>query len=196
MDEAKPKAGRDRKLVDNVLAGRTNAFAGLVEQHQQLVWHLVYRMVQHPDDCQELCQEVFLRVHQNLKQFRFESTLATWIGRIAYNICVRHLQRKRLPLLDTDEHGTPPADRVVDDFDLAAACADKELLAKLHIALEMLAPVPRTILTLYYLEELSVSEVASIIDSPEGTVKNALFRARAQLRQKFETYLETSDDKA
>lgn len=196
MDEAKRKTGGDRQLVDDVLAGRADAFARLVEQHQQLIWHLVYRMVQHPDDCKELCQEAFLRVHQNLKQFRFESSLATWIGRIAYNICVRHLQRKRLPLLETEEGDTPPTDRVIDDFDLATACADKELIARLHLALDTLAPVPRTILTLYYLQELSVSEVAAIIDKPEGTVKNALFRARAQLRQQFETYLENADGKA
>lgn len=195
MDEGNDKAERDRALVYDVLAQREGAFTTLVEQHQRLVWHLVSRMVQHPEDCRDLCQEVFLRVHRNLRQFRAESTLATWIGRIAYNICARHLQRKQLPMVDPDESGTSPADSIADDFDLAAACANEDLMTRMHATLEALPPISRTVLTLYYLEEMSVGDVAAILEKPEGTVKNLLFRARNLLRARLEARLEISDDK-
>ncbi|MBT0586168.1 RNA polymerase sigma factor [Alteromonas oceanisediminis] len=195
MDKRERQTIPDRQIVRDALAGGADGFARLVEQHQHLVWHLVYRMVQHPEDCRELCQDVFLRVHRNLHQFRFQSTLATWIGRIAYHVSVRHLQRKRLPLADAQESAAPIVEDVADDFDLAAVCANDDLLAKLHLALERLAPIPRTMLTLYYLHELSVSEIASIMEKPEGTVKNALFRARAQLREQFAQHLEIVHDK-
>lgn len=196
MIEGDDNNGPDRTLVEGVLAGRDGAFTALVEQYQRLVWHLVYRMVHHPEDCRELCQEVFLLVHRDLGQFRFQSTLATWIGRIAYNVSVRYLQRKQLPLVEPDEINVSPAETVAADFDLAAACANEDLLKQMHAMLEELPPVPRTVLTLYYLEELSVSEVAAIMNKPEGTIKNALFRARDQMRARLETCLEVSDGRS
>lgn len=195
MNEGDDKSARDHALVHDVLANREGAFTALVEHHQRLVWHLVYRMVQHPEDCRELCQEVFLHVHRKLEQFRFESALATWIGRIAYNVAVRHLQRRKLPFLEPVEDGISPTEALADDFDLAAACADENLLAHMHAALESLPAIPRTVLTLYYLEEMNVSDVAAIMDRPEGTVKNDLFRARSQLRSRLEMCMEKSDGK-
>lgn len=195
MERKDDKAGRDRALVEAALSGRDGAFAALVERHQRLVWHLVYRMVRHPEDCRELCQEVFIRVYGKLDQFRFDSSLATWIGRIAFSICARHLQRKRLPVVEPGEEETHPVEKAADDFDLAAACADQQLLGYLHEVLEELPPVSRTVLTLYYLEEMSVGEVAEIMDKPVGTIKNLLFRARNRLRSRFNQYLEPSDER-
>jgi RNA polymerase sigma factor (sigma-70 family) len=102
MDEARAE---DRELVTAVLARAPGAFEQLVARHQKLVWHLVYRMVQHPEDARDLSQDVFLRVHQSLSQYRFESALSTWIGRVAFSVASRHLQRKRLPLVEASHEG-------------------------------------------------------------------------------------------
>ncbi len=177
----------DRSLVEATLARKPGAFERLVTSHQGLVWHLIERMVRHPEDTRELSQEVFLRVHQKLDQYRFESTLATWIGRIAFSIATRHLQRKRLPL---DEAGFDDEDsmasRVSDGFDLAEACADEQLMGVVGRELDALSPMQRTLISLYHLEELGISEIASITGQPEGTVKNSLFRARRRLRERLE----------
>lgn len=186
MTEQQEEYLHDRQLVGEVLAERDGAFTRLVERHQRLVWHLVYRMVQHPEDCRELSQEVFLRVYQYLRQFRFDSSLATWIGRIAYHVSLRHLQRRQIPVVELDDVAIPSVDLVADERDLAAACADHELMTKLHLALAGLSPLSRTVLTLYYLEEMRVSDIAAITEKPEGTIKNALFRARHQLRLQCE----------
>ena len=84
----------DEELVKAVLARAPGAFERLVARHQKLVWHMVYRMVQHPEDARDLSQDVFLRVHQNLGQYRFESSLSTWIGRVAFNVAGRYLEKK------------------------------------------------------------------------------------------------------
>jgi RNA polymerase sigma factor (sigma-70 family) len=172
----------EQKLVAGVLAGEPQAFTEFVERYQRLVWHLVYRMVQHPEDCRDLCQEVFIRVRRYLPQFRFDSALATWIGRIAYHVSVRHLQRKQVPIQYADDNDDLVIENIAADFDLAAICENAEQMAELHLAIATLAPLPRTVLTLYYLEELTISDVAIITDMPEGTIKNLLFRARGQLR--------------
>lgn len=177
----------DRALVAAVLARRPGAFETLVSRNQKLVWHLVYRIVQQPEDTRELAQEVFLQVHRRLGQFRFESALSTWIGRIAFSVASRHMQRRRLPMVEPDEDGPSPLEQVGDGFDLAGAVADADLMRRMHEAIEALPPLQRTLITLYHMEELGIAEVARITDLPEGTVKNYLFRARLRLRRHLES---------
>jgi RNA polymerase sigma factor (sigma-70 family) len=175
----------DHTLVRDVLEGRDGAFETLVEQHQRLIWHMVHRLVQHPEDTRDVCQEAFLRVHRELRRFRFESLLSTWIARIAWHAALRHLERKRLPVVALDDDG-PFAEQMADDFDLAASCEDAQLLERLHAAIDALPPLKRAVLTLHYLEDLGVREIAIIVDRPEGTVKSELLRARARLRKVLE----------
>lgn len=177
----------DRELVDAVLANRPGAFERLVREHQGLCWHIVQRMVRNPEDARELCQDTFLRVHQCLHQYRGESALKSWIGRVAYTIALRHLQHKRIPLAEPqDAEGGSLVEGVADDFDLEAACADEETAAHLHAAIEALPPVQRTVLTLYYLEEHSIPEIAHITGLAGGTIKSHLFRSRLRLRELLE----------
>jgi RNA polymerase sigma factor (sigma-70 family) len=179
----------DRQLVEAVLARAPGAFERLVTRHQKLVWHLVFRMVQHPEDARELSQDVFLRVHQRLDQYRFESALATWIGRVAFSVATRHLQRKKLPMVEpgaAEDDAGAAWEQVGDGFDLEAACADHELMGLLGEAIERLPAIQRTLVTLYHLEDMPVGEIAAVTGLPEGTVKNYLFRARARLRQLLE----------
>jgi RNA polymerase sigma-70 factor (ECF subfamily) len=144
-------------------------------------------MVRHPEDTRELSQEVFLRVHQKLQQYRYESSLATWIGRIAYSLATRHLQRKRLPIDDgrIEVEADDALTRVADDFDFAEAYADAELMACVAEEMEALPPVQRTLIGLYHLDELGIGEISQITGQPEGTVKNSLFRARKRLRERL-----------
>ncbi len=181
----------DAQLVAAVLARTPGAFERLVARYQALVWHLVYRMVQHPEDSRELCQDVFFRVHERIGQFRGESALGTWIGRIAFSVSSRHLQKKKLPMLEpsADEDAGPAWEGIADGFDLEGACADSEVMGLLAAAIDKLPALQRTLVTLYHLEELGIAEIAGITDLPEGTVKNYLFRARARLRQQLETTL-------
>ena len=182
----------DEELVKAVLARAPGAFERLVTRHQKLVWHMVYRMVQHPEDARELSQEVFLRVYERLEQYRYESSLSTWIGRVAFSVAARHLEKKRLPMHEPregDEEGEPAWQQVADGFDLEAACADHETTQLLQEAIDKLPPLQRTLVTLYHLEEMGIGEIAEVTGQPEGTVKNYLFRARAKLRATLETKL-------
>jgi RNA polymerase sigma factor (sigma-70 family) len=178
----------DRPLVEAVLANAPGAFERLVRDHQTLCWHIIYRMVRHPEDARDLCQDTFLRVHQSLGQYRYESALKSWIGRIAYTVTLRHLERKRIALIDPpdDDEAASPIENISDGFDLEAAYADHEMAARLHTAIETLPPLQRTVLTLYHLDELLIDEIASITGLATGTIKSHLFRSRLRLRQALE----------
>ena len=174
----------DRALVTAVLGGEPGAFERLVREYQGLCWHIVQRMVRHPEDARELCQEAFLRVHQCLHQYRFDAPLKAWIGQVAYSVARRHLERKRIPVAeDADDEGTPLHERVADDFDLENSVADDELSRRLHAAIERLPPLQRTILTLYHLDELPLAQFSRITGLAEGTLKSHLFRSRKRLQE-------------
>ncbi|GLQ89652.1 RNA polymerase sigma factor [Dyella flagellata] len=180
----------DSPLVKAVLANAPGAFERLVREHQALCWHIIYRMVRHPEDARELCQETFLLVHRRLRQFRHESALKSWIGRIAYTVALRHMERKRIALFDPgqDEDASSPIDKLSDGFDLETAYADSEIAARLHQVIETLPPLQRTLLTLYHLDELSIDEIAVITGLASGTIKSHLFRTRLRLREQLEVF--------
>ena len=178
----------DRPLVEAVLAKAPGAFERLVREYQGLCWHIIYRIVRHPEDARDLCQETFLRVHQSLHQYRFESSLKSWIGRVAYTIALRHLERKRIALVDpsADEDAPNLLENIGDGFDLEAAYASSEMAGQLHAAIETLPPMQRTVLTLYHLDELPIEEIAVITGLATGTIKSHLFRSRLRLRKTLE----------
>ncbi|GLQ46904.1 RNA polymerase sigma factor [Dyella lipolytica] len=179
----------DRPIVDAVLANAPGAFERLVREHQQLCWHIIYRMVHHPEDTRELCQDTFLRVHQNLRQYRYESALKSWIGRIAYTVALRYLERKRIAVVDPPSDDDSPClvENIGDGFDLETAYADSDIASRLHTAIEALPPLQRTVLTLYHLDELPIGEIANITGLAAGTIKSHLFRSRLRLREMLES---------
>ena len=183
----------DRALVEAVLANRAGAFEQLVRDYQGLCWHIIQRMVRHPEDTRELCQEAFLRVHRYLHQYRFDSPLKSWIGQVAYSVAKRHLERKRIALADMhvgggmdEDDGPSLLDNIGDGSDLQAEHAQAGDARELHAAIERLPPLQRTILTLYHLEELPIGEIATITGLAEGTIKSHLFRSRKTLREFLE----------
>ena len=188
IDPAAEAAAEARALVEGVLAGAPGAFEQLVREHQGLCWHVVQRMVRHPEDTRELCQETFLRVHRYLHQYRFDAPLKSWIAQVAYSVAKRHLERRRIPLAESiDGDGLSLAETLGDDHDLAAAIAEDDVNRHLHAAIEALPPLQRTLLTLHHLEEVPIPEISRITGIAEGTIKSHLFRSRKRLRALLES---------
>jgi RNA polymerase sigma-70 factor (ECF subfamily) len=177
----------DRELAAAVIIGDERAAVEFVRRYERLVTHIVFRMVFNETDREDLCQDIFLRVLKNLKRFRYESKLSTWIGQIAYNHCINFLKKKKAILFDDNtkagtieniagESRTP--DELVETSDLSESVQQE--IAKLKMPY-------RTILTLYHVDEMSYAEIAEIMSMPEGTVKSYLFRARKMLSKALHT---------
>jgi RNA polymerase sigma-70 factor (ECF subfamily) len=177
----------DRELVEAVLARRAGAFERLVREHQGLVAHIVFRVVRHADTVDELSQETFLRVHRRLHQFRHDSSLKAWIGRVAYTIALRHLEKQSASVQTIDDGER--FERESADEDIESALSEREAAAMVREAVNALPPLQRTIVSLYHLEELSIPEIAEITALPAGTIKSHLFRTRRQLRETLEARL-------
>jgi RNA polymerase sigma factor (sigma-70 family) len=193
-----PARSEDEALLHAVRSGRHGAFEQLVRRHQRLVWHLVQRLVHDREDTHELAQETFLRVHRTLHQFRGESRLSTWIGRIAWTIAARHLEVRRIELVAApigDDEGADDAPlpaavlQAAAGVDLEAEAAERQLAERLRGELGALPPLQRTLLTLHHLHEMPIPEIAAITGLPAGTIKSHLFRGRAALRERLAPHL-------
>ncbi len=191
---------KDRVLINKILRGDLKAFQKLIESHQRLVAHIVYRLVSNSEDQEEICQDVFIKVHQNLSKFKFESKLSTWIGRIAYNTTLNFMRKERLPLID-DMNSKSDRNTAIEDVDRMASIKsnyptpeefveslDRNMFIQTQI--ENLPAPFRAILTLFHLEEMSYQEIGEIMDLPEGTVKSYLFRGRKKLKGILATTLQ------
>jgi len=172
----------DNELINQIITGNMNAFTFLVNQYQKLVVHIVGRLIQRHDELEDVCQEVFLKVYQNLGKYRYECKLSTWIATIAYNTSINYLRKfKKGDEVNPDDS---VALRNLKDFG-AVDYEKADLHRYIREQIELLPVQYRTVLTLFHLEEFSYQEIEQITGMPEGTVKSYLFRAKAILKEKL-----------
>lgn len=186
----------DQYIINRVKAGEQQAFALLIGRYQRMVGAMVFRMVRDAQDREEIAQDVFIRAYRSIDRFRGDSKFSTWLGRIAYNQCVTYLKRKRLPLYEdllganAEEGEFVEADRWAklgtSEDNPEHRCTDQEASGMLRKAIDELPGQYGVVLAMFHLEELSVKEIGEMMEMPEGTVKNYLFRARKMLRDRLE----------
>jgi len=183
-------------LVTALCQGVGDAYEILIQRYQQPVYNLVYRLMNDPSDVSDIVQEVFLKVFKNIGSFRGNSSLKTWIYRIAVNEAYNHRRwfcrhQRREVALGPEEGVRSYADSLADPsrtpFDQAA---DHETFALVEAALDKLNPKFRTVVVLRDIEDLSYEEIATVLNVSIGTVKSRILRGREALRKILEGRLE------
>lgn len=181
-------------LVKKTLAGNKKAFESIIQQHQRLVSHIVFRMVPNQAEREDICQDVFVKVYQHLEDFQFGSKLSTWIAKIAYNTCLNYLEKKKVLLFDDisgDDRSLEslPGNTVAPD----RLAEEKQTSSLLRKEIRKLPVHYRIIITLYHLDQMSYNEIAEIMELPQGTVKSHLFRARKLLKERLTSKYQPED---
>ena len=182
----------DRIIVQKILSGDLNSFQRLIEMYQKLVVHVVFRLVSGKEDREEICQEVFIKVYQNLSGFKFQSKLSTWIGKIAFTTTINYLRKYKIQhddekktylTMNEDENSYDPIDKIHSDLPSPLEWMEREnISALIQKNIEKLPTPYQTMITLYHLDQMSYQEIAEIMELPEGTVKSYLFRGRKKLK--------------
>ncbi|HET9506849.1 MAG TPA: sigma-70 family RNA polymerase sigma factor [Gaiellaceae bacterium] len=166
----------DAELVRRTTRGELSAFEQLVDRHRPVVVRVAARIVGSAD-AEDVSQDAFLRAFHRVDRFRGDAPFRTWLLRIAHNAALDHLRRRRAEpvdpeTLDTSEESPsrPPAEQL----------EMRERTERLERKLHGLSPQHRVVLVLRDAEGLSYEEIADITDSPLGSVKGRLHRARQE----------------
>ena len=189
--EARPSRIDDTLLIRAAQQGDVTAFEQLVQKYDRAVLRLTIHLTGSEEDGQDIYQEAFLRAYSNLARFRFECSFYTWIYRIATNLCLDYLRRKRSRSRELTTTNAPDGEeweilgRIPDQT--AGASPERNLAGRIlreHIvrALSQLSPRERMVFELKHYHGLKLRTVAGILKTTEGTVKNTLFRATHKLR--------------
>lgn len=182
----------DQELVRLALNGRERAFRTLLSRYERPVFSLVLRMVRDRALAEDLAQETFVKAFHALQSYDPSYKFSSWILKIANNLTIDHLRRRKLDTVSID--GSPHA-TTADDLERtrlsvqssgespAEFVENKELGSQIERAVGQLRPEYRTAVLLRHVEGYSYEEIAGIMEVPLGTVKTFLHRARHELRE-------------
>ncbi|MFD0589233.1 RNA polymerase sigma factor SigW [Paenibacillus sp. GCM10027627] len=181
----------ENRLARLALKGDQQAFAELVDLYQDKLYHMAYRMLNNRQEAEDVVQDTFLRVYKNLDRFDETLKFSTWIYRIATNLCIDRL-RKRRPTYSLDAESQDydgldgysmiPSDNRTPESELILSDTQRII----HQAMESLPPKYKTVMMLRYIQDLSLQEVGDILDMPVTTIKTRVHRGREFLRKKLE----------
>jgi RNA polymerase sigma-70 factor (ECF subfamily) len=175
----------DKHYIDQVLAGNTNAFSFIVDRHKDKAYNLAFRICANREEAEEIAQDSFLKAFRSLKSFKMKSSFATWLYRIVYNSAISHVRIKKRGILYIEDF---PADFV--DFtgsNISEEESEKEFTNSLiNFALQKISTEERSLISLYYYEEMNVEEISEITGISKSNIKVKLFRARQKMLEEIE----------
>ncbi len=177
---------QERELVLRCQKGDVDAMGTLVIRYQHWVYNIAYGMLSHHQDAQDVAQDAFLSVWENIGKFEFRSQFSTWLYRIVKNKCYNHIdqhqRRKTDPMEIDDSQSWVPLDTATPE-DAALRSEEKDIV---HSALARLKDSYREILVLRELRELPYEEISEVLGCTLGRVKSRLHEARKALKKELE----------
>lgn len=184
-------ADADHQAIERFLAGDASAFEELYHRYQPYVYNVVYGIVQNADDAWDVTQDVFLHVYDSLARFRGSSAFSTWLYRVAVNAAITFMRKQK-------RHLQVPLDAVREfRADIDAEPEQQATKAEAQQAVQqMLAQLPeqqRAVLVLRYFQQLSIEEIAEVMNASVAAVKVRLHRARNNFRRLFQKELPQED---
>jgi RNA polymerase sigma-70 factor (ECF subfamily) len=182
----------DPILINRFKDGDTYAFEEIVLKYQDRIYNLCRYMLGNAHDAEDATQEVFLKVYQNLNKFKPDSSIHTWLYRIAVNTCIDY-RRKPLfeSLFKTSREGDIfVLDQPSDSPSPERLYESRQIGNAIQLALGRLSEKLRTVIVLKEIEGLSYEEIAEVLDVSIGTVKSRISRAREELKELLKKFRE------
>ena len=175
----------DLQLCQAIAKGDDRAFEELLKRYKNLVYSVVLRMLNCPEDANDQAQEIFIKIYKNASKYSDEFKFSTWAMRIATNHIIDFRRKNKLAQV-TDGLDCEAVINMKD----SAKTPEETLIAKeqaklLHNAVQALPDIYRLPIVLYHIQGLSYQEIADITSEPMSKVKNRIFRARKMLKDEL-----------
>ncbi|MFW6160553.1 MAG: RNA polymerase sigma factor [Acidobacteriota bacterium] len=177
-------SSNDHNLVEKALQGERKAFEMIVRKYQTPLLNYIGRMVGNRELALDMTQDVFLKIHTALSQYKPEYKFSTWLFKITRNHVIDYWRKKKIKAFSTDQEENHLFSKEIpaDDPPLCRTMELTEIREKIEAALEKLPTSLRELFVWRHINELSYEEIAEIKDLPLGTVKNRVFQAKEMLR--------------
>jgi len=166
-----------KRILD---AGETNLFSYFLNRYSNSIYSLILRIVPTKEDAEELTQDTFLKAYRKLDTFKGDCSFSTWLFRIGYNTAISFVRKRKIifPVIDENLLANVPDEAVETIFDKDD---DESMLQRLEVAIEKLNAEEKALITLFYMEEKPVAELAIVLELNPENVKVKLFRVRKKL---------------
>ena len=178
----------DTMLVEGILDGKTELFRQLTERYAEHLMRMVRHLVPSKEDAEEVTQDALVEAYRSLARFdRQQSSLKTWLMRIAYHMALKHYRQnqKAVPIVDARQEWL---DNISDDeADALLSDTSADRIAQLERAIDLLKPDDRMLLTFYYYDDCSIKEIQEITGRDGGYLRSRLQWIRKKLAKEIRT---------
>ena len=181
----------DEQLVERALAGDGDAFGEVVRRWERKIYALAYGITGSVEDARDATQETFISAYRNLRNFRGEAQVSSWLHRIAVNQCISRQRRARVRAETALEDETAAGENLVStraSESPARATESKQRAEAVRRAVASLPQELREVVLMKEFEELTFQEIADALQIPLSTVKSRLYTALRQLRMRLEKF--------
>lgn len=187
MASSRPEDATEIEWIRRCQRGERGAFEPLVERYQRRVYSLVFHVVRRRDEVEDIVQEVFIKAFLGIRSYNFQSAFGTWLSRVAVNHCYDYLRRERASRVSyywqMPEESLQALEARAESPEAGGLNAEQHATLR-DLVGQLLERAPeddRVVLVLKELEELSVDEIAEILNLRRSTVKVRLHRARKRM---------------
>jgi RNA polymerase sigma-70 factor (ECF subfamily) len=171
------------RLVIAAQRGDSQAFTLLVETYQRPVFNLCYRMLGNPQDAEDAAQETFLRAYKYLGRYDTSRPFVTWLLSIAAHYCIDQMRRQRRPVISLEDLPVPDVPDLSPGMESNLSRKDEQ--RRIRILLEVLEPVDRAAVVMYYWYDFSYEDICRAFSLTLSAVKSRLHRARRAMAEKW-----------
>jgi RNA polymerase sigma factor (sigma-70 family) len=178
----------DNEIIALILKGDQQAYATLVNRYKSYVFTLALRFTKSREDAEEVSQDIFIKAYRYLNDFRGDSKFSTWLYTIVNTTCITFLRKKKLQVHSLDNEKVFEVADSQDSGLRANMAEQKSRIAMVNNAINLLGADDAEIITLFYKNEQTLEEIASILGIEPNTAKVRLHRARTRLKEKMVTH--------
>ena len=168
----------DSSLIRQIKQGRYELFDQVIEEYQNPLFAFLYRMVRDADDARDLCQDTFFKAYKYIRSFKEEAKFSTWLFRIGYRLALNMIKRRK-----KHAESLVNIDLENDEEDSVKRLERKEVGLIVGRIMDEIHTNYRVALHLFYKEEKTYNEIATIMKIPENTVKSHIFRGKEAIRE-------------
>lgn len=170
----------DQLYINKVINGDTNAFSYLVDSYKNMVYSLAFKMTKNREEAEEISQDTFIKAYKNLSKFKGDSKFSTWLYRIAYHTSLDNIKKNKnnnstFDINEITYNQIKSVDNILEGIER------KERAKLIEACLNKLTDDERSIIWMFYFDELSLKEIMAVTDFSEANLKVKLHRARKKL---------------